>query len=233
MDSAFLDNKNLLPATISDTVTSESNLYMSVNSGAGLSFISIGTETEVVVRNCTFRNNTASENHKDDLNQLLFKQNGRGSAILIRLVGVQNSLVEISDCTFTENHAEVEGAAVYLFFSKNASTNQVFLSGNVFTENVVDLGPGGALSLNSYQFSLNNTIEIDDCIFAENQANSGGAVSFTLYDSSEVSVRLPDQLHFHNCSFQRNSVVHEGAAVGLFSLVHVDDVGFPVHFSDW
>lgn len=232
-ESQFLDNKNLLPATIGDDAMIANDLYATINSGAGLSLFSIGIETEIVVDNCQFHNNTASENHKDDLNQLLFKQNGRGSAILIRLVGVVHSTIKISGCEFSNNHAQIEGAAIYTSFSDNASSNHILLSGNEFTRNTVELGAGGALGLNSFQFSVNNKIDIEDCVFVENRADSGGAVSFALYDSSEESVIQPDQMHFHNCLFQHNAAVHEGTAVGLFSLVHVDDVGFPVNFSNW
>lgn len=180
-----------------------------------------------------FCNNTSSENHIQDVGQLLFKPHGRGSAVLIRLINVNSSSINISNCIFTNNHAEVEGAAVYISFSESASLNQILVRGSEFTRNTVELGAGGALGFNSYQFSLSNSINVEDCVFAENEADSGGAVSFAIYDSNEESVLQPDQLHFHNCSFESNTALHEGTAVGLFSLVHVDDIGFPVHFSDW
>ena len=209
------------------------NLYNGINSGtAGVSLISVSITVNITIRNSHFLNNTASKNDGDN-GQLSLRPVGRGGAALIRLVGTSNSLIEISDCTFTNNHAEVEGAGVYLSLSEQASLNQILLTGNEFKSNTVELGAGGALALNSLRLSLENSVLIQDCVFIRNRGDSGGAVSFSLYDNNEESVLRPDTLHFHNCSFQRNSAVNEGTAVGLFSLLHVEDVGFPVHFSDW
>lgn len=103
---------NLLSATVRDTVTSLSDIYNSINTVGGIAFLGQGIQTEITIHNCTFSNNSASTNHEDDLNQLFFKENGRGSAVLIRFAGVHNSSVNISNCMFINNSAEVEGAAV-------------------------------------------------------------------------------------------------------------------------
>ena len=225
----FCDNHNLYPADINDGT----NPFVGTKSSAGLSLFSTTTKTNILIKDCSFHNNTASQNHEDDMSQLLFKPHGRGSAILIRMIGTFNSSIHISKCTFNNNHAEVEGAAIYISLSRNASSNQILIRGNLFTKNKSILGAGGGIGLNSYQFSSSNRIYIENNVFAENTADSGGAVSFVLYDSNEISILQPDLLHFHNCSFKDNTAVHEGTAVGLFSLVHVDNVGFPVHFTDW
>ena len=47
------------------------------------------------------------------------------------------------------------------------------------------------------------------------------------------SSRNPDSVNFTNCNFIDNAAQNEGTAVGLFSLVHVDQVGFPVAFENW
>lgn len=231
--SHFSHNINLLSATVRDTVTSLSDLYNSINTGGGIAFLGREMQTEIIIHNCTFSNNTASINHEDDLNQLFFRENGRGSAVLIRFAGVQNSSVNISNCLFINNSAEVEGAAVYMSFSDNTSSNHIHMLESHFTGNTAHLGSGGAVSLNSYQSSFNNTIVIEDSSFESNAADSGGAVSLALYSSSE-NVRVQNnQLFFINCSFQRNAAINEGTAVGLFCLAHVDVIGFPVSFSGW
>ena len=210
-----------------------SDLYNSINTGGGIAFLGEGIQTEITIHNCTFSNNSASTNHEDDLNQLFFKQNGRGSAVLIRFAGVQNSSVNISNCMFINNSAEVEGAAVYMSFSDNTSSNRIHMLHSHFSGNTVRLGSGGAVSLNSYQSSFNNTIMIEDSSFETNTADSGGAVSLALYSSSENVTVQKNQLFFNNCSFQRNAATNEGTAVGLFCLAHVDVIGFPVSFSGW
>lgn len=232
--SHFNHNRNLLPATVGDTATSLPNLYNSIHIGGGITFLGRGIQTEVVIHKCTFYNNSANTDHEDDLNQQIsFKENGRGSAVLIRFAGVQNSLVNISDCTFINNSAEVEGAAVYMSFSDNTSFNHIYVFGSQFTGNAARLGSGGAVSLNSYQLSFNNTFTFEDCTFKNNTADSGGAVSIALYSSSENITVQEDWLFFKNCSFQGNAAVNEGTAVGLFCLAHVDVIGFPVNFSGW
>jgi len=70
---------NLLSATVCDTVTSLSDIYNSMNTVGGIAFLSQGIQTEITIHNCTFSNNSASTNHEDDLNQLFFKENGRGT----------------------------------------------------------------------------------------------------------------------------------------------------------
>lgn len=226
----FRDNHNLFPADINDGIRAPS---VGTKSSAGLCLFGTATKTNVVIKDCLFHNNTASHNHDDDMSQLRFKPHGRGSAILIQIIGAFNSSIDISKCTFSDNHAQVEGAAVYISLSKNSSLNHILIRGSIFTKNKSTLGAGGAIGLNSFQFTFSNRIYIENSVFSENMADSGGAVSFSLYDSNEISILQPDMLHFHNCSFKENIAVHEGTAVGLFSLVHVDDVGFPVHFTDW
>ena len=234
-DCQFLDNHNLSPAPLSNSgAVVETNLHTGLSSGnAGLSLFTMSAMTNITIRYSHFRNNTASENDHGEVGQLSLRPYGRGSAILIRLVETHGSSVEISNCVFTENHAQVEGAAVYLSLSENSSSNEILLRGNDFRRNTVELGTGGALALNSFRLSMKNRVDIWDNMFSGNGAISGGAVSFSLYDSNEESVLQPDTLHFHNCSFEGNSALHEGTAVGLFSLLHVEHVGFLVHFSDW
>ena len=66
-----------------------------------------------------------------------------------------------------------------------------------------------------------------------NSGNAGGAFSIALYDSNINSSRNPDGVNFTECDFVDNVAKNEGTAVGLFSLVHVDQVGFPVGFENW
>ena len=54
-----------------------------------------------------------------------------------------------------------------------------------------------------------------------------------LYDSNISSSQNPDSVNFTDCNFVDNLARNEGTAVGLFSLVHVDQVGFPVGFDNW
>ena len=89
------------------------------------------------------------------------------------------------------------------------------------------------MSVNSFNFTYNNSIIVEDCEFMGNTGNAGGAFSVALYNSNLESTRLPDEVNFTRCGFYSNKAENEGTAVGLFSLVHVDQIGFPVSFTDW
>ena len=98
---------------------------------------------------------------------------------------------------------------------------------------MVEEASGGAVSINSFQISFNNTVIVQNCNFVRNSGNAGGAFSIALYDSNINSSQNPDSVNFTECSFTDNTAKNEGTAVGLFSLVHVDQVGFPVGFENW
>ncbi len=188
---------------------------------------------EILIQNCRFISNSANRNDPNNSRPVLLKQNGHGGAILIRLVATDNALVTISDCIFTNNTAQIDGGAIYIFLSSGASSNRFLLSNNAFTKNSVEQASGGAVSVNSFDFTFNNSILVEDCSFVGNDGNAGGAFSVALYDSNLNSTRLPDIVSFTRCRFIGNSAENEGTAVGLFSLVHVDQIGFPVSFIDW
>ena len=117
--------------------------------------------------------------------------------------------------------------------SESVAGSSILIAGTNFTRNVVEEASGGAVSINSFDISYNNTVRVESCNFIENVGNSGGAFSVALYDSDTNSSRNPDSVNFTDCNFIDNSAENEGTAVGLFSLVHVDQVGFPVGFDNW
>ena len=153
--------------------------------------------------------------------------------MLIRLAGVENSTITITDCQFENNFAQVDGGAVYFSLSENVRWNTISILNTTFINNEVEIASGGAVSINSFSISYNNTIDVRDCYFELNLGNAGGAFSVALYDSNLESTQNPDAVNFENCTFLSNAATNEGTAVGLFSLVHVDQVGFPVSFTDW
>ena len=208
-------------------------LYDTITTGGGFTFFSRNRSVNITIDNCTFLHNSANRNDVNNSRPVLLKANGHGGAILIRLAGVENSEITIIDSVFRNNHAQVDGGAIYMSISDGVSLNEVLLARNEFITNIVDQASGGAVSINSFNISYNNTILIEDCHFVGNVGNAGGAFSVVLYDSDTSSSDSPDRMNFTNCSFIDNSADNEGTAVGLFSLVHVDQVGFPVSFEDW
>ena len=165
---------------------------------------------------------------------VLLRENGHGGGILLCIAGIENSTFAIEESEFRNNHADVDGGGVYissLCGSGQNKHNTIVLRELTFVNNTVSEAGGGAISFNSFQISYNNKIDIIDSRFESNNASAGGAVSFVLYQSDPDLP--PDNLVFRNCVFVENTAENDGTAVGLFSLLHVDEFGFPVWFQDW
>lgn len=202
-------------------------------SGA-FTFYSRGVEdANIVIENCTFYNNSAGRNNINNTRPVLLKANGHGGAVLIRLSKINAASISISNSNFSTNFAEVDGGAVYFSLSENFSSSSVSVRNCQFVNNTALESSGGAISLSSYRGSFNNSFTIRDCKFERNKADSGGALGIALYDTTIDSFDLPDSASLENCNFYSNVAMNEGTAVGLFSLVHVDESGFPVNFTNW
>ena len=208
-------------------------LYNTVQTSGGITLFSQVAPTDMLISNCSFIDNQASKNAPNDSRPVLLKQNGHGGAILVRLSGTVGSVVTIIKSNFERNWAEVDGGAVYISLSDNASMNAFTFTDNSFSDNHVLNASGGAVSVNSFNFTHNNTFLLRGCNFTANRGSAGGAFSMALYDSDLLASEFPDSINFERCLFVDNAAENEGTAVGLFSLVHVDQVGFPVSFEDW
>lgn len=172
-------------------------------------------------------------NDANNSRPVLLKANGHGGALLIRLTQVEDAIITITNSRFLNNQAEVDGGGVYFSLSEDYSSSIITLVNTHFLNNVVRESSGGAVSLNLFRFSFNNSFLIQNCTFEGNGANAGGAFSIALYDTGTDSIPYPDSASFENCHFTSNWASNEGTAVGLFALVHVDEVGFPVNFTNW
>ena len=231
--SQFVKNTNQMVAEPDVNETSIEDLYNSITTGGGFTFFSRGQATDILIHNCTFTANSANRNDENNSRPVLLKANGHGGAILIRLAGVENSQIEVSNCTFENNTAQVDGGAVYISLSESLNSSTMVFRDTQFLNNSVEIASGGAISITSFNHTYNNTVVVENCDFTRNHGNAGGAFSVALYDSNLQSTQLPDRVNFTNCRFCNNTALNEGTAIGLFSLVHVDQVGFPVSFENW
>ena len=229
----FVLNNNSMVAKPDEAETNIRDLYEEVSTSGGFTFFSQGLDVEILIQNCRFISNSANRNDPNNSRPVLLKENGHGGAILLRLSNIENANVTISDCVFTNNSAQVDGGAIYIYLSDGTSFSNFVLRNNNFTGNTVEEASGGAVSINSFSFTYKNSILVEDCSFLENSGNAGGAFSVALYNSNVNSTRNPDMVNFTRCMFIGNSAENEGTAVGLFSLVHVDQIGFPVSFTNW
>ena len=220
-------------ATFDDNETTIADLYSIVQTSGGITMFTQIHSAKVLIDNCTFQCNQASRNLNNDTRPVLLKQNGHGGAILIRLSGTYDAEFTISNSRFYGNRAQIDGGAVYVSYSDGSESNRFHFINNQFDSNVVKEAAGGAISINSFNYTYNNKFIIESCDFYNNEGSAGGGVSMALYDSDLSSTEQPDEMWFSKCNFSYNKAINEGTGVGLFSLVHVDQVGFPVKFHNW
>lgn len=146
---------------------------------------------------------------------------------------VTESTVLITHSLFEDNEAEVDGGGLYFSVSNNFTRNSVYLYNNSFVGNRVFLSTGGAISWHSFIRAFNNFLLLEDCRFISNSGSAGGAMSISLYETSLDSFLQPNEVEFRHCLFQENTATLEGTAVAIFALVHVEEFGYPVIFTNW
>ncbi|KAL5515916.1 hypothetical protein EMCRGX_G001161 [Ephydatia muelleri] len=232
LNTQFINNHDLSPATYDDSEVTFKSLYSTIITSGGLTFFTNTAPTNILISNCTFSYNEAGSNLPNSTRPVIFKSKGHGGGVIIKLVATRNCTIVIENNVFSSNGAELDGGAIYISLSDNASANTIVMSNNIFVNNTVQSASGGAVSVSSYFISYNNSIMVNGCTFTNNSGNSGGAFSVALYDSNYNSAQYPDTVTFYNCKFIGNSAFREGTAVGLFSVIRVDQIGFPVYFVD-
>ena len=233
----FMLNRNDYPSPQDDADITTSALFSSITTAGGFTYFNLNSTMSITIDQCMFTRNRANTNSPSDTRPLLLKVNGHGGAVVIRLSGMTNGSISIANSLFDSNEAEVNGGGIYFSLSNLFASNSIHLYNNTFVSNRVLLSSGGALSwiIFSSSVSYNNLWRVEDCKFINNSASAGGAVSVSLHGNHgfEESFYLPDRVEFTQCTFDSNEAVIEGTAVGLFALVHVEEFGFPVQFTDW
>lgn len=229
----FIFNHNEILAPEDDENTTVSRLFNSITTAGGFTYYSQNGSVFITIDQCQFIGNRANVNRASDTRPMLLKANGHGGAVVIRLAGIANGIINITNSLFDNNEAEVDGGGIYFFLSENVSSNSVFLYNNTFINNRVLTSSGGAISWIVFSYSFRNSLVVEDCKFINNSGSAGGAVGISLHGTSLDSFLHPDEAHFIRCLFDSNVGKIEGTAVGLFALLHVEEFGFPVEFKDW
>ena len=229
----FVNNINMATAEPDTENTTITDIYDSVSTSGAVTLFNRGIPLQLTISSCRFTANEGSHNPPNNMRPVLLKTHGHGGAILLRLVESRASQVVVEDSVFEGNVAEVDGGAIYLSLSESSADNVVVVRNSNFSGNVVEEASGGAISISSFNLTSNNSLQLQACRFIGNSGNSGGAVSLALYNSGGLETQLLDAMSLRACHFAENRATNEGTAVGLFSLVHVDQVGFPVTFQDW
>ena len=231
----FILNRNEIQAPQDDENTTISELFTSITTAGGFTYFNQNATMSLIVDQCKFISNRANVNSPFDTRPLLLKVNGHGGAMIVRLSGITKGSISITNSLFDGNEAEVNGGGIYFALSEEFSSNTIRLYNNTFVNNRGVQSSGGAISwiIFSSSISFNNSWVLEDCRFINNSGSAGGAVSLSLHGTSLDNFIMPDRIRFIHCLFYSNEALIEGSAVGLFALVHVEEFGFPVEFTDW
>lgn len=124
--------------------------------------------------------------------------------------------ITISDCTFIENYAKANGAAVSMYFNspQNARPRITILFLNcIFKTNKAQYG--GAIAC--YSSGCAPSIKADGCSYIGNSARASGGAVFTTGEYYTNPV-----FNYKNSSFFNNDAINDGGAVyaSIFSGTH-------------
>lgn len=201
----------------------------------GISFYIKDQPTSFLVSYCTFRNNSA----RPDVDVSLPRNSsryGHGGALNIRLLNSTNSSVCIKESTFESNEAEAHAGALAISLAGFSNHNNFIVKDCDFVNNScqVEKCTGGAVGADFFSDTSENMLLITDTMFLGNEAKTGGAVCWDTSVASRVtSAGDTDVLILRNCRFEENHAFFEGTALGVFSLIHADQVGVPVEVVNW
>ena len=232
MRTSFLNNKNQVSGRQDDKNTTISELFGSITTSGGFTYFSKNETVDINIDECVFINNSAEASNSSNDRPVLLKSDGHGGGVLIRLTKLSGAKIRVANSIFESNQGGVDGAAIYFSLS-DISSSVIQLYNNTFRNNTAIESTGGAISWNSFSQSANNSLVLEDCQFRNNNASAGGAVSLSVYDSTVSESQPQDKAEFIRCDFVENMAKDEGTAVGLFSLVGVEQFGFPVDFVNW
>ena len=147
------------------------------------------------IEDCTFINNVGKNgalytNLNSEIDRSTFTNNtvtNSGGAIYVPATGS----CKIENCTFINNNADLNGGALYIYSDQSTE-----IYGCTFINNTATSG-GGAIY-------VKESVDIDNCIFSNNNAENGAAVY--VYDTNSDSSSIT------NCDFTGNTGKHGAAA---------------------
>ena len=196
----------------------------------GISFYNKDRPVDFLVLDCIFFNNTARPDSDLSLPRASIGY-GHGGALTLRFLNSSRGRVCVKESQFEANSAQAHAGAISIA-TGISEMNRVMISNCNFVDNTceVDKCTGGAVGVDFYKETVDNQFFILECNFTGNAAQSGGAISLLTYVSSDGN---SDSLTLEKCLFEDNKAFFEGTAISLFSLVHADQIGFPVLINNW
>ena len=148
---------------------------------------------------------------------------GCGGGLSVLFYGFSsNNNVSISDCVF-ESNTGVVGGGLALESRDFATGNSVSMSNCLFFSNGGSSN-GGGLSIVDIASAGSINISISHCVYNNNSALIGGAVSISVTPNP---YQWPNYL-FQYCTFQRNIATKIGTAVAAFLQLYTGNSAAPV-----
>lgn len=159
--------------------------------GLSLFFINGTQFVYTLVKNCSFRYNSARVNETNqrdaELRPKLYVPRGFGGGLLVSFQNTVGHRVAIKNCSFSSNYAEFSGGAISIQFYRGVSNSQVVQPSShdnrvtvedcMFVNNTC-LEQGGAIGVNTFETANENRVIVNGSVFNGNHAyQNGGAFS--------------------------------------------------------
>ncbi len=210
--------------------------------------ISSVSDSNYVIKNCTFTNNIANDPEKHLLvlaYRYRHNPTGRGGGLSIFFKGnATNNTFKIDNCVF-QNNVAVYGGGIYMEMQDSTNKNAIVVTNSVFINNHATKDGGGILV--SYLFLkdltgdevIESDIRLIDVVFENNVAGfsgtylgKGGGISYTSTQQSNPDESIANKFSIIRSCFCRNNGF-VGSALQISSYI-IADSGFlyPVFISD-
>ena len=155
------------------------------------------------------------------INENQFTGRGGGMGIYIRSSDDSFVTIEVKNCSFMHNYAELFGGGLYLYVGGSDSNHSVIVRDTLFLNNSC-AAAGGAVQMAlliqnvgypGSQFNYTN------CVFKNNYADFGGALSaIQTFVGGRGNIGNVD-----GCTFEENTATGKGSAITFASLLYPEN----------
>ena len=185
--------------------------------------VNIFNSPNVIVKNCTFDNNTSSSY----FTRQPFQGNAGGLSIgynsELTTVSFTNINIIVTDCSFTNNHAippsdlqlsPTQLQARRIFSGRGGGLSIVInitseihctVNNSRFANNFAENFGGGFYVFISESSTMDQMYMIENNVFVSNEATYGGACTFVRFSDSAIPEGFYQTANFHNCHFVDNT----------------------------
>jgi hypothetical protein len=192
----------------------DNKIYKGLTVGGAVSMLTeTNARSTLTIKDCTFSGNeagyggavglsTQGGTYITNISQSTFEQNSgkEGGAVSSRFAEHNaDNLLTISRCAFTQNVAEEAGGGLTAGGGTEKIEACTFLNNKVDAVTGTKSGGGAAYCLNASPAFVN-------CLFANNQAEAGGAIQ-------SLSDEHPVTPNFTNCTFANNAAAVNGGVL--------------------